>query len=69
MDINVIMQAVSSVGFPIAMCLLLYVRLQKSDEQHRDEMDKMRESFDGNTRAITALTVEIEKLGSRQGGQ
>ena len=61
MDISSVTQLISGVGFPIAMCLLLFYRMGKSDETHKEEMDKMRESFDANTAAIQALTVEIEK--------
>lgn len=62
MDLQTVTTLISSVGFPIAMCLLMFWRQQKSDEMHRDEMDKMRQSFDGNTHAIQQLTVEIEKF-------
>lgn len=63
MDVSTITQVISNVGFPIAMCIMMWYRLQKSDEVHKAEMEKLRESFDGNTRAITGLTVELAKKG------
>ena len=61
MDIQAITQVISNVGFPIAMCIMMFYRLQKSDETHKEEMEKLRDSFDGNTKAINGLTVELAK--------
>ena len=52
MDGNTIIQAVSSVGFPIAMCLLMYYQLGKSEEVHKAEIDELKQAIDNNTLVI-----------------
>lgn len=52
MDGNAVIQAVSSVGFPIAMCLLMYYQLGKSEEAHKAEIDELKQAIDNNTLVI-----------------
>ena len=60
MDVTVITQLIGSVGFPIAACIALFYRMNKQDEQHKEEMTKITESLNNNTIALTRLS---EKLG------
>ena len=55
MDGNAVIQAVSSVGFPIAMCLLMYYQLGKSEEDHKSEIDELKQAIDNNTLVIQQL--------------
>lgn len=55
MDTNSIIQAISSVGFPIAMCLLMYYQLNKSAELHKSEIDELKKAIDNNTIAVQQL--------------
>lgn len=55
MDTNAIIQAISSVGFPIAMCLLMYYQLNKSAELHKAEIDELKKAIDNNTTAVQQL--------------
>lgn len=64
MDLNVITGLIGSLGFPIVMCLILIFRMDKQDEQHKEEMDKITEALTNNTVALTNLTAKIE--GMRQ---
>lgn len=61
MDVNAIIQIVGSLGFPIAMCIALFWRQVKSDEQHKAEMDKLSEALNNNTLAITKLADKLGK--------
>lgn len=61
MDANTIIQLVGSLGFPIVMCGALFWRMVKSDEQHRQEMDKLSEALNNNTIAITKLSDNLDK--------
>lgn len=61
MDANTIIQLVGSLGFPIIMCGALFWRMLKSDEQHKEEMDKLSEALKNNTIAITKLSDKLEK--------
>ena len=61
MDFNNVLQAVSTVGFPIVMCGLLFWRQIKSDEQHKTEMAKLSEALNNNTLALTKLSEELTR--------
>lgn len=61
MDANTIIQIVGSLGFPIVMCGALFWRMVKSDEQHKEEMDKLGEALNNNTIAITKLSDNLYK--------
>lgn len=55
MDINVILQAIGSVGFPIAMCIMMAYYIKNLQSAHKDEMNSVKD-------AINSLTIEVTKL-------
>lgn len=61
MDANTIIQIVGSLGFPVVMCGALFWRQVKSDEQHKEEMDKVSEALNNNTQAIIKLSDKLDK--------
>ena len=63
MDVNTLIQLVGSLGFPIVACGALFWRMVKSDEQHKEEMNKMSEALNNNTAALIMLTEKIDKEG------
>lgn len=63
MDVNSMIQLVGSLGFPIVACGALFWRMIKSDEQHKEEMNKMSEALNNNTSALVKLTEKLEKEG------
>lgn len=71
MDIKVLLDAVSVVGFPIVMCLVFmyYVKyltdknaeqIDRLQSQHKQETTEMTKAIENNTLALTKL---IDKLG------
>lgn len=71
MDMNVILQAITTVGFPVVMCgaMAYYVKyitdknreeVSKLNEQHKQEILDVVKAIDNNTVALTKL---CEKLG------
>lgn len=56
-----IVNIISSVGFPIAMALLLFWYMTKQDENHKQETASLRDAINKLEVAITAL---ITKLGN-----
>jgi len=60
MEMDAIVTLISSVGFPIFACVALYLRMEKQDEKHQEEMDKMTEAINNNTTILTRL---YERLG------
>lgn len=61
MDFQAIMQAITTVGFPIVVCLIMIYLNEKQDERHREEMKEIKTAIENNTIALTKL---IDKLGS-----
>ena len=55
-----IVSIISSVGFPIAMCLILFWYMQKESENHKTETNSLKEAINKLELAITTL---INKLG------
>ncbi len=62
MDFNVIIQSISTVGFPIAMCIILMWYINKTNEQHKAEMDKMSDAIENNTIALTRLLTKLDSF-------
>ena len=71
MDIKVLLDAVSVVGFPIVMCLIFiyYVKylndtnreqINQLQAQHRQETSELTKAVENNTLALTKL---IDKIG------
>lgn len=56
MDIQTITNLITTVGFPIVMCGALFWKINKQDEQHKEEMAKITEALENNTIALTKLT-------------
>lgn len=59
MDISAITNLISSVGFPIACCIYLIYSNNKTAEKHADEMEKMRQTVENNTKAMIKLCAKI----------
>nr|DAL35574.1 MAG TPA_asm: YvrJ protein family protein [Caudoviricetes sp.] len=60
MDYNAIVQTVSSVGFPIVMCLMLYNQMLKTEDVHKQEIAELRKAIENNTLALNNLTTRKE---------
>lgn len=60
MDISAVVQAISTVGFPIVMCLLFMYYIKYINDQHKDEIDKLSQSVNNNTLVMQKL---LDKLG------
>ena len=55
MDANALVQIISNLGFPIAMCSALFWYINKQTELHKEEMHELKQSIDNNTLVITKL--------------
>ena len=54
-------QLIGSVGFPIIRCLLMYDRMNKTDERHSTDMKAMTDAVNNNTVALKELTTKMEQ--------
>ena len=60
MDIQSIITAISTVGFPIVMCGALFWYMINQRDSHKEEISKMTEAINNNTLALQKL---LDKLG------
>lgn len=60
MDVNAIMTAISTVGFPICACGALFWMINKQDESHKQEINSLRAVLEANTQALTELKDMIK---------
>lgn len=73
MDVNQILTAISTVGFPIVVAgaCMWYVKYSNDkhlqniadlNKQHQDEMNKVVEAVNNNTVALTKLSERLEVM-------
>lgn len=62
MDATQVSQLISSVGFPIVACMIMWKTLQDSTAAHKEEMDAMKESLNHNTVVLAELKLLIQSL-------
>ena len=55
MDISAIGSLISTVGFPIACVIAMFMMWDKEREAHKQEMDKVTEAINNNTVALVKL--------------
>lgn len=60
MDYTAVAQLVGSLGFPIVACVMLYVRMEKQDENHKAEVSELTKAIQNNTLVMQKL---IDRLG------
>ena len=56
---DAIVSIISSVGFPIAMCLVLLWYINKKDEQYVDQLTEMENELDSVKMDTTKALVEV----------
>lgn len=57
-----ILQAISSVGFPIVMCIVMFLYIQKVEERHRQEIESLRNAIDETKSAINNNTIVMNRV-------
>lgn len=59
MDIQAISTLVTTIGFPIAACIALFVQNAKQAEQHKEEIGKLTDALNNNTNVMSRLEVML----------
>lgn len=59
MDINTITGLIGSLGFPIVCCIYLAYNQQKTAEAHKEEIDKLRETVENNTKVMVKICAKL----------
>lgn len=57
-----IAQIISTLGFPIAVCVYMFWSQEKEREAHKTETDKLTEALNNNTVVIQSLKDAIDHL-------
>lgn len=60
MDFSTVTQFVSTLGFPIAVCLICFWYINKREEQHKEEVSELSKAINNNTLVMQKL---VDRLG------
>ena len=60
--ITVISELVQSIGFPIAMCILLFMQMNKQTEKHSEETKVLADSLNNNTTALSEFRITVQEM-------
>ena len=58
---NEILQAITTVGFPIAMCLIMAWYIREIEIRHSNEVNALKDALNNNTLALQHLADITEK--------
>lgn len=62
MEVSEIVSIVSNVGFPVAVCIGLFFYMEKQNERHQQETDRLNDTVQSNTKVLTELCTLIKTL-------
>jgi preprotein translocase subunit YajC len=62
MEINDIVTLIANVGFPVAMCFVMFYYMNKQSERHEQEISDLRDTINNNTQVLTELSTLIKTL-------
>lgn len=62
MDAQAYTNLISSVGFPIVMCLIMVKIMMQMEESHKAEIGSLKDSLNNNTNVLTRLETMLSML-------
>lgn len=62
MELTELGQLIGTLGFPIVACCVVFWYLQKESENHKQEMNSMRDAVNANTSVIADLKMLMQQL-------
>ena len=62
MDMQMIMNMISTLGFPIVVAVALFWYINKQNENHKEEINGLRETIQDNTNILHELKELIKVL-------
>lgn len=62
MELSELGQLIGTLGFPIVACCVVFWYLQKESENHKQEMNSMRDAVNANTSVIAELKMIMQQL-------
>lgn len=64
MDVDIITSLISSLGFPIVVCVALGWYIVYRDKQTNAEIESLKDTIENNTLVIQKLTDKIDCINS-----
>lgn len=61
MDFQTVVNLISTVGFPIVVCLICFWYINKMQERHKEETDKLAEALNNNTLVMQKLIDNLDQ--------
>lgn len=61
MDASTVTQIITNLGFPIAVCCILFWYVYKMQQKHKEEIDALTQAIENNTIALTKLESKLEE--------
>lgn len=58
--VNDLATLISTLGFPIAMCLIMCYYINKINDAHKEETDKFAEALNNNTVVLQKLCDKLD---------
>ena len=55
-----IVNAISTVGFPIAMCLILSFEIKVMTESHKEETNALKDALNNNTIVLEKILTKLD---------
>ena len=63
MEFETILQAISTIGFPVVVALVCMWYVKKQNDQHKEETDSLAEAVRNNTLVLQRLVDRIDRTG------
>lgn len=60
MDVQTLTTLISSIGFPIVACVAMFYQMNKQQEQHKQEVDKLSEAVENNTVVMQRILEHLD---------
>lgn len=61
-----IINIISNLGFPAAMCVALFYYMINQTKQHKQSIDDLRTILEENTKVLTELTTLIKMIAENE---
>lgn len=61
MEITEIVNMISTVGFPIAMCIMLCWYVKSTNDSYRQDIKSLQQSIDNNTAVMNKIIDKLEE--------
>lgn len=68
MNVTDITSLISSVGFPIVACIIMWKTMQETTAAHKQEVDGLRDALERNTTILTELKTMLQLIAKAGGG-